>query len=58
MDQNQSRRASSRSGKLDQGKVQLIRERLDSGATQREVALEFAVGVSLVGKIKRHEVWV
>jgi hypothetical protein len=56
-EQNQSRRPSERSGKLDAERVLVMRKMLSEGATHKEIAKQFGVGVSLVGKIKRHEVW-
>lgn len=56
-EQNQNRRPSERSGKLDWGKVREIRARLEAGQTRLEVARAFGVGASLVGKIGRQEVW-
>jgi hypothetical protein len=57
-EQNRARRPSTRSGKLTVEKAQAIRDRLATGATQKEVAVEFDVGRTLVGKIGRGEVWV
>jgi hypothetical protein len=56
-EQNRNRRAGERSGKLDADKVRLIREKLASGVSDREVADEFGVASSLVGKIRRGEAW-
>jgi len=56
-EQNQNRRVSSRSGKLTLEKVRLIRAKLAGGVADPEVAAEFKVGVSLIGKIRRWEVW-
>jgi len=57
-EQNQTRRLSARSGKLTVEKVTEIRARLAGGATQSSVAAAFGVGVSLIGKIHRGQVWV
>lgn len=54
---NRHRRPSSRSGKLDEAKAAEIRRRLAAGETQPSVAAAFGVGLSLVGKIWRGEVW-
>jgi hypothetical protein len=56
-EQNRNRRLSSRSGKLTPVKVQAIHDRLSAGATHKQVAQEFGIGFSLVGKIKRGENW-
>jgi len=56
-EQNRTRRTSERSGKLTAEKVAEIRVRLAEGATQGEVARAYGVGVSLVGKIYRGQVW-
>lgn len=56
-EQNRNRRPSARSGKLTPEKVQAIRDRLLAGSHYKQVAKEFEIGVSLVGKIKRRENW-
>ncbi len=57
-EQNRARRPSARSGKLDVARVAEIRQRSSSGETDRALAEAFGVGKSLVGKIRRLEVWV
>lgn len=57
MEQNRTRRTSERSGKLTAEKVAEMRSRLAGGAPQAEMALAYGVGVSLVGKIHRRQVW-
>ncbi len=56
-EQNRNRRSSNRSGKLTAEKVNVIRQRLAGGSTYSTVAQEFGICLSLVGKIKRREVW-
>ena len=56
-EQNQTRRTSSRSGKLNPVKVAEIRKHLQAGVSHRSLAHDFGIGESLVGKIGRHEVW-
>lgn len=54
---NQNRRPSTRSGKLTLEKVQDIRARILKGETHKQLAEVFMVGVTLIGKIARHEIW-
>jgi hypothetical protein len=56
-EQNRSRKPSSRSGKLDEAKVRLIREQLAKRVPYKKVAADFGIGYSLVGKIKRGQSW-
>lgn len=56
-EQNRSRKPSSRSGKLDEAKVRLIRQQIAEGVPYKVVAETFGIGYSLVGKIKRSENW-
>lgn len=55
---NRRRRPSSQSGKLDESRVATIRERLEGGSSDTAVAVEFGVARSLIGKIRRGEVWI
>jgi hypothetical protein len=57
VDQNRSRRVSARSGRLDAAKAEEIRQQLSRGVPYKKVARSFGICVSLVGKIKRFEVW-
>lgn len=54
---NRNRRPSTRSGKLTLEKVQDIRARLLKGETHKQLAEVFMVGVTLIGKIARREIW-
>lgn len=56
-EQNRNRRPSTRSGKLNEMKVASIHEMLATGKTYREIAEVFGVGLSIIGKIKRGQVW-
>lgn len=56
-EQNRARRPSERSGKLTEADVEIIHERLARGERGSVLAAEFGVGVSLIGKIRRREVW-
>lgn len=56
-EQNRHRRPSDKSGKLDEAKVRLIHESLGAGASDAELAVEWGVARSLIGKIRRGEVW-
>ncbi len=54
---NRNRRPSTRSGKLTLEKVQDIRARILKGETHKQLAEVFMVGVTLIGKIARREIW-
>jgi hypothetical protein len=56
-EQNRSRARSNHSGKLDQEKVNLIRQKISAGVTHKVIAQEFGICHSLVGKIGRYENW-
>jgi predicted transcriptional regulator len=57
VEQNRARRPSEKSGKLNEAKVALIREKLVAGVGDQDLAEEFGVAKSLIGKIRRGEVW-
>lgn len=57
VEQNRNRSYSARSGKLNTVKVASIRERLAAGFSDKDLAVEFDVARSLIGKIRRREVW-
>ena len=46
-----------RTAKLTKDRVALLRQKLAGGSTHKELAEEFGVGISLVGKIGRRENW-
>jgi len=54
---NRARKPSSRSGKLDEEKVKIIRQKIKAKVPRKVIAKEFGVGVSLVYKIGRYENW-
>ena len=57
-EQNRNRRPSGRSGKLNELKVKDIRALLEAGDLhERDIAAMFGVGQSLIGKIRRREIW-
>ena len=56
-EQNRNRRTTDRSGKLTMERVIDIRQRLQAGASVKEVVEAFGICSSLVGKIRRREVW-
>lgn len=55
---NRSRRPSARSGKLDVQKVAELRLRIAAGEHQGRLAEEYGIARSMIGKIKRMEIWV
>lgn len=54
---NRARRASGHSGKLNEQKVAEIRRKLKEGAHQGHLAEEYGVNYSVIGKIKRGQIW-
>lgn len=54
---NRARRKSARTGKLDEEKVREMRKLLAQKVPYKEVAARFGVCLSMVGKVKRHEIW-
>jgi len=57
-EENRARRLSSRSGKLNEEKVELIRKMIAQGVGYKVITKKFGIGHSLVGKIKRYENWI